>query len=85
MFKKAVKVCDSSGHEFIVGWYGQLKPGWSLLLDIPMFIPVEESMSSVFQFPLPKAFNDGYTPIVLNIGYVHLAPLVVADEYLSDL
>lgn len=76
LYLRAVRL-DSAGEDgVIVGWFGQLKPGWSQLLDIPMYIPVEESNPFVFQFPLPKRFHDGYFPIVLNVGYAHLFNLV---------
>jgi hypothetical protein len=68
IYKKAVKIKGFEGEEFVVGWYGQLLPGWSRLLDVPVHVPVEEGNPLVFQFPLPKRFHDGYVPIVLSVA-----------------
>lgn len=71
LYKRAVKIKDGNGQEFTIGWFGQLKPGWSQFIDVPVFIPIEESMSFVLLFPLPKVFHDGYYSIVLNVGLLH--------------
>lgn len=76
LYKRAVKVQSGAGHPIIVGYFGQLKPGWSQLLDVPVFIPIEENDRKVFQFPFQKNFHDGFAPIALNVGLAHYAPIL---------
>lgn len=76
LYLKRVEITAADGHKVTVGWSGQLKPGWSQLLDVPVYIPIEESDAKLLQFPFQKVFHDGYFPIVLNIGLAHHSSVV---------
>lgn len=65
--RKAVKIKDSNDQEFIVGWYGVLRPGWSQHFHVPVHIPIEESNDKVNQFRFPKVLHDGYCSVALNV------------------
>lgn len=63
LFLKPIESTDSSGYRFIVGWAGQLKPGWSIALGINTHHPQEESDDLLSCYKFRNTYHDGFSYI----------------------